>query len=109
MSDVIEDDVVALLAALNLKLQHSVLELRQQALAQWRASHTYNLGAGTVQPCVTRDTPFFMFHFGRAAYHRDLPVLSESIREQASQIVQRLNAGEITEEEAKRQLGKIYF
>ncbi len=69
----------------------------------------FYLGSGTVQPTVSRDTPYFYHHFGRCAYHRDTPVMSDSIRKQAEPIVARLNTGELTVEEAVKLLDKIWY
>lgn len=69
----------------------------------------YYLGAGTVQPVVGRDSPFFLFHFGRAEYQRDLPIVTDSIRTQAQPIVDALNAGTITQDEAIEKLKAIYW
>lgn len=69
----------------------------------------FNLSAGTVQPVVSRSTPFFMLHFGRAEYDREQPVLSDSIRKQAQPIVDGLNDGTITIDEATKRLQAIYL
>jgi hypothetical protein len=69
----------------------------------------FHLGAGTVQPLVSRSTPWFCHHFGRAEYDRDKPVVSDSIRQQAQPIIDELNAGTLTIEEAKVKLDKIWF
>lgn len=66
------------------------------------------LSSGTVQPIVLRHTPWLCHSFGAAQYHRDLPVLTDGVREQAQPIVDRLNAGEITDEQAKAELSKIW-
>lgn len=73
----------------------------------------YHLTWGTVQCYVHRpgdhETPMFLHFFGRAEYDRNKPVLSESLRKQAEPIVDQLNCGEITEDEAKKALDKIYW
>lgn len=70
---------------------------------------TYRLGAGTVQPFVACDDPCFMFHFGMAEYDRSNPVLTESVKQKAQPIVDALNAGTMTTQQAKEQLSKIFF
>lgn len=67
------------------------------------------LGAGTVQPVVSRSDPWFFHHFGAAEYCRDLPILTDSIRSQAQPIVDRMNAGELTDEQAIAELNRIYM
>ena len=67
----------------------------------------YAICEGYVQCFVASDS--FMHHFGRAEYDRNRPVLSESLREQAQPIVDRLNDGSMSHEEAKAMLDKIHW
>jgi hypothetical protein len=67
----------------------------------------YSIGIGTVQPYISG--PDFFQHFGRAAYDRNIPVLSDSLREQAEPIVAALNYGEISHERAKKLLAEIWY
>lgn len=69
----------------------------------------YILCAGTVQPYVYRDAPFFMRHFARAEYERDKPVVSKSIREKAQPIIDRMNAGELSHDAGVAELERIYW
>ncbi len=65
----------------------------------------YSISCGTVQPYVTGfSTSPGIQHFGRAEYDRNLPVLSDSLRAQAAPIVAELNAGTISENEARKRL-----
>lgn len=73
----------------------------------------YRLSTGTLQPVVfregTKTIPMFLYHFGRAEYDRDKPVLPDALRERAQPIVDKLNSGEILEDEAKKMLDRIYW
>lgn len=69
----------------------------------------FYLGAGTVQPVISRMTPFYCKHFGRAEYDRERPVVSDSIRKQAQPIVDALNNGTMTIAEAEKKLDNIYL
>lgn len=69
----------------------------------------YWLSTGTVQPIARCDSPFWCYHFGHAQYDRDKPILTDSIRQQAEPIITALNAGDITREEAEKELDKIWF
>lgn len=70
----------------------------------------YVLTCGTVQCYVARTggsvTPLWIHHFGRVEYDRDKPVLSDRIHKQAQPIVDQLNAGSITQEQAVRLLDR---
>lgn len=70
----------------------------------------YFLCAGTVQPYVASDgdSPYFCFHFGFAEYERDKPVVKDHHRKEAQPIIDKLNAGELSHEEAKDLLSKIW-
>lgn len=50
-----------------------------------------------------------MCHFGRAQYDRDLPILTDSLREQAQPIVDALNEGRIDTVQAEKLLGRIWI
>lgn len=69
----------------------------------------YRLSHGTVQCYVARLQPFFMYHFGRCQYDTAKNIISESIKSQAAPIVDKLNSGEMTEDEAKKALDKIWY
>lgn len=70
----------------------------------------YQLCSGTVQAYVSGFTGGrSIVHFGRAEYLQSKPVVSESIREQAMPIVNGLNDGTITEDEAMEQLARIGY
>lgn len=70
-------------------------------------SMNYYFMEGTVQPIVVSKDPHFFHHFGRPEYDRNKPVLSDYLREQAQPIVDKLNAGTITREEAKKLLDRL--
>lgn len=63
---------------------------------------------GTVQPYVLRHEPFFMYHFAIPEYDRSKPVLKEESRLKAQSVVDQMNAGLISDEEAKLLLNKIW-
>ena len=67
----------------------------------------YHVREGSLQPMVVNMDPFFLCHYGPAQYDRDKPILTESLREQGQSVCDRLNAGEISEEEAEVLLSKI--
>jgi hypothetical protein len=71
----------------------------------------YQIKAGTVQAFVGRmgdkETPMFMVFFGRVNYDSNLPIPGEIDRKRAQVIVDALNAGTMTEEEAKERLKAI--
>jgi hypothetical protein len=73
----------------------------------------YKLAIGTLRPCVVRigdaATPMFQQPFGRAAYSREEPILSDSLRKQGQAVCDALNAGEITEDEARQRLAQIHW
>lgn len=73
----------------------------------------YYLCSGTVQAYVYRmgDSRIsgFMCFFGCPKYDSRKPVISESLREQAQPIVDKLNRGEMTEEQARKELDKIRY
>ncbi len=69
---------------------------------------TFKIYEGTVQCYVARCKPFYMKHFGRPEYDRTKPVLSDRIRHQAHPVVDGLNNGTLTIEEAEKQLDKIW-
>ncbi len=73
----------------------------------------YILYEGTVQAVAFRQgdahTNMFSHHFGRAEYDKNKPVISDSIRTQAQPIIDKLNAGEITEDDARKLLDQISF
>lgn len=69
----------------------------------------YYITAGTVQCFACCKNPFWMHHFGRAEYQRELPVMTDSLREQAQPIMDQLNAGTITTKEAEKLLDKIWY
>jgi hypothetical protein len=73
----------------------------------------YIVAAGSVQPVITRagneNIPQFWQRYGRAAYSRDEPIVSDSLRKQGQLVCDALNAGEIDESEARRRLKTIYF
>ena len=69
----------------------------------------YVLSTGTVQCRVTREEPYFSHHFGRAEYQRELPILTDSIRSKAQPIVDKLNSGELSEDDAVKLLNEIYW
>lgn len=69
----------------------------------------YRLSTGTVQTMLVCESPFCCFHFGAAQYDRNKPILTDSIRSQAQPIVDELNAGDITLDEAKDRLEKIWI
>ncbi len=71
--------------------------------------YTYYLSAGTVQPYIRRNTPFYMKHFARAEYDSQKPVISKSIREQVTPLLDKLNQGMITIEEFEKKLDRIYY
>jgi len=71
--------------------------------------HPFLLGHGTVQCCVSRVKPYYSKYFGRAEYLREKPVLSESIRSQAQPIVDAMNSGELSIEEAELRLDQIWY
>jgi polyhydroxyalkanoate synthesis regulator phasin len=50
-----------------------------------------------------------MYHFGRCQYDTAKNIISESIKSQAAPIVDKLNSGEMTEDEAKKALDKIWY
>lgn len=70
---------------------------------------TYWLTTGTVQPMARSDSPWWCYHFGHAQYDRDKPILTDSIRAQAQPIIDALNAGTMTREEAEKELDKIWL
>ena len=69
----------------------------------------YKIDTGTVQPYVGgfEDAPFIQ-HFGRPEYDSREPVLPEGLKNQAQPIVDDLNDGKISEEEARSMLKKIW-
>ncbi len=70
----------------------------------------HEIRTGTVQAYVTGFTTSpYIQHFGRAEYDRNLPILSDSLKEQAEPIVSDLNDGTITEDEARKRLGKLFW
>jgi hypothetical protein len=70
---------------------------------------SYYLTSGTVQAVVASHDTSFYVHFGRAEYQQEKPVVSKSIRRQAQPVIDGLNSGEISENEAKILLEKIWF
>ena len=69
----------------------------------------FRIGVGIVQCFIIRNSPHFMHHFGGPQYQRELPILTESLKKQAEPIVDALNNGSITVEEAKEKLDKIWI
>ena len=69
----------------------------------------YHVWTGTVQNYVVRTSPFFMYHFGKVEYDMYKPILTDSLRIQGQVICDELNSGQITEDEAKKRLDRIYY
>jgi len=70
----------------------------------------FTIRAGTVQPFVSGfSTSPFIQHFGRAEYDRNIPVLSDSLREKAEPIVLALNDRSISEDEGRNRLSRLYY
>lgn len=68
----------------------------------------YQLCTGSVQCYVSGFTGGKLtHHFGMAEYDRNLPILTDSKRSRATPIVDALNAGTLTEEQARKELDKI--
>lgn len=69
----------------------------------------YNIKAGTVQPMVVSDinSPHFIQHFGMAEYYVNKSVVKDYHYEHAQPIVNKMNKGIITENEARNLLSKI--
>lgn len=68
----------------------------------------YYLSQGTLQACICRKSPHFMYFFGLAQYQRELPIITESMRIRVQPILDGLNSGELTESQAKEMLDKIW-
>lgn len=72
----------------------------------------YKVSQGSVQACIIRrgdgNTPLTMIHFGLAEYDSRKSVLTERRREQGQKVCDALNAGEIDEQEARRQLSRVF-
>lgn len=68
----------------------------------------YILTYGTLQKMVVRRSPHFMHFFGIPEYDKNIPVLNDRARAEAQPIVDKLNSGELTEEEAIKLLDKIW-
>ena len=66
---------------------------------------TYRFGIGAVQPYIydPEDLTTFLW-FGAPQYDSRKPVFSESLREQAQPILDALNAGTMTDSEARQEL-----
>lgn len=71
----------------------------------------YEVSHGTVQCYIINqgEGEFYMHHFGRAEYDRNKPVLTKSLHDQGMVVCQKLNSGEISENEANKILDAIYF
>ena len=69
----------------------------------------YYLGAGTVQPYISCRSHYFMYFFGPVTYEKEKPIISESLRERIQPILKKINNGEITEDELKTILDKIWI
>lgn len=71
----------------------------------------YKLTAGTVQAMVCGKgsdlSTLFTHHFGRAQYDRSKPILTERLAAKAQPIVDALNAGTMSEVDARTELDKI--
>lgn len=69
----------------------------------------WKLYSGTVQAYVAREgEPLTMFFFGLPQYDRNKPVISEYKKEKTNKILDQLNNNEISEDEAKSLLKKIW-
>lgn len=68
----------------------------------------YRVNTGTVQAFVQwfSDSPY-IHHFGPAQYDRDKPIIRDWMREAVKPIIDALNAGTMTEDEARKALDKI--
>jgi len=70
----------------------------------------YTITHGTVQAYVAGfKTSPSIHHFGRPQYDRAIPILTDSLRDQAQPIVDMLNAGTISEATARSMLDKIWY
>lgn len=73
----------------------------------------YHLTTGELCPVVATTPhskkPFFFCSFGRAEYDSKKPVLKDHTREAVQPLVDKLNAGTISTEEAREQLAKMYW
>lgn len=69
----------------------------------------YWLSTGTVQCVVRCDNPWWMYHFGHAEYDNQKPILTDSIKRQAQPILDALNAGTMTHEQAEKELDRIWM
>lgn len=66
----------------------------------------YKIGIGTLRPYLHRHTPWFMEHFDRAVIDRNIPILTDERRAEVQAIVDRLNAGELTIEQALAEINQ---
>ena len=69
----------------------------------------YIFGIGTVQPFIYKpdDLSIPFLWFGAPQYEVSKPAFTDSQREQAQPILDALNAGTMTEDEAREQLATI--
>ena len=68
----------------------------------------YSLGVGTVQCYVSGGPSAFFYAFGLAEYDRNRAILSPYREERAQPIVDGLNNGTISENEARKRLKEIW-
>lgn len=68
----------------------------------------FKVSYGTVQCYIVRDTPWTMIHFGGAEYAREKEILTPSRRAAGQAICDALNSGEISLDDAKKRLSRIW-